>query len=70
MATEAMKKLFPDAEYVTTAADALREADGCLVMTEWAEFMKLDKEFDQMKNRTIIDGRHILSIPDAEGICW
>ena len=70
MATEAMKKLFPNAEYVSSASDALREADGCLVMTEWAEFMILDKEFDLMKNRAIIDGRHILSIPDAEGICW
>ena len=40
------------------------------MMTEWPEFTKLDKEFDLMKTRAIIDGRHILSIPDAEGICW
>ena len=70
MASDAMQKLFPTAEYAATAADALREADGCLVMTEWPEFTKLDKEFDLMKTRAIIDGRHILSIPDAEGICW
>ena len=70
MAVDAMQKLFPTVEYVVTAADALRDADGCLVMTEWTEFTKLNKEFDLMKNRAIIDGRHILSIPDAEGICW
>ena len=70
MASDAMQNLLPNAEYVATAADALREADGCLVMTEWPEFTKLNKEFDLMKTRAIIDGRHILSIPDAEGICW
>ena len=70
MASDAMQKLFPTVEYVATAAEALTEADGCLVMTEWPEFTKLDKEFDLMKTRAIVDGRHILSIPDAEGICW
>ena len=70
MASDAMQKLLPEAEYVATAAAALTDADGCLVMTEWPEFTKLDKEFDLMKTRAIIDGRHILSIPDAEGICW
>ena len=70
MASDSMQKLFPTAEYAITAAEALIDADGCLVMTEWPEFTKLDKEFDQMKTRAIIDGRHILSIPDAEGICW
>ena len=70
MASDAMQKLLPAAEYVETAAAALTEADGCLVMTEWPEFSKLDDEFNLMKTRAIIDGRRILSIPDAEGICW
>jgi len=70
MASDAMQKLLPAAEYVSSAAEALRDADGCLVMTEWPEFSKLDDEFNLMKTRAIIDGRRILSIPDAEGICW
>ena len=70
MASDAMQKLLPAAEYVETAAAALTDADGCLVMTEWPEFSKLDDEFNLMKTRAIIDGRRILSIPDAEGICW
>ena len=70
MAACAMQRLFPTAKYVTTAAEALTDADGCLVMTEWPEFTTLNKEFDLMKTRAIVDGRHILSIPDAEGICW
>ncbi|MDU9375483.1 UDP-glucose 6-dehydrogenase YwqF [Methanocorpusculaceae archaeon Sp1] len=70
MAMDTMKTVFPDAEYTDSAASALCDADGCLVMTEWPEFAKLDKEFDAMKERVIIDGRHILTIDDAEGICW
>lgn len=57
-------------EYAPSAAAALTHADGCLVMTEWPEFAKLSSEFDAMRERVIIDGRHILTIDDAEGICW
>ena len=70
MASDAMQNLIPAAEYVESAAVALTDADGCLVMTEWPEFTKLNDEFNLMKTRAVIDGRHILSIPDAEGICW
>jgi len=70
MAAPNMKKIFPAIEYCPTAADALRGADGCLVMTEWPEFTRLDKEFDLMAHTVIIEGRHILSRKDREGICW
>ena len=70
MANENMKAVFPKITYHDSAARALENAEGCLVMTEWPEFSRLDKEFDIMKNRVIIEGRRILSVPDAEGICW
>ncbi len=73
MANENMKKLFGSIEYYGSAVDALRDADACLVMTEWEEFKKLDKQFDVMKNRIIIDGRHMLTPgKDIEyvGLCW
>lgn len=70
MAMDTMKAVFPDEEYAPSAAAALTHADGCLVMTEWPEFAKLSSEFDEMRERVIIDGRHILTIDDAEGICW
>lgn len=70
MAMDTMKAVFPDEEYVSSAVAALTHADGCLVMTEWPEFAKLSSEFDAMRERVIIDGRHILTIDDAEGICW
>ena len=70
MANENMKDVFPEITYHDSAAGALENADGCLVMTEWPEFSRLDKEFDKMKKRVIIEGRRILSVPDVEGICW
>ena len=70
MAMDNMQRIFPSLEYCTCAADALHEADGCLVMTEWPEFALLDREFDGMKKRIIIEGRRILSCKDRSGICW
>ncbi len=69
-ANDNMKKMIHDIEYCSRATDALRDADACLLMTEWPEFRLLDEEFDLMKNRVIIEGRRILSCQDKEGICW
>lgn len=70
MASPSMQKVFPSLEYASSAADALRKADGCLVMTEWPEFSLLDEEFDLMTNKIIIEGRKILTPTGVEGICW
>jgi UDPglucose 6-dehydrogenase len=69
-ANSSMSKIYPDIEYYQSASEALTGADACLVMTEWPEFRKLDKEFDLMRAKIIIDARKILSCKDAEGICW
>ncbi len=70
MASTAMQRLFPGIEYGILPSDALRGADGCLIMTEWPEFSRLDKEFDLMAHKIIIEGRRILTCKGAEGICW
>jgi UDPglucose 6-dehydrogenase len=70
MANSSMQKIISDIEYFNSASDALNGADACLVLTEWPEFGELDKEFDHMRSRVIIDGRKVLSCVDAEGICW
>jgi len=73
MANENMKRLFNNVEYFTSAADALRGADACLIMTEWDEFRSLDEEFDVMNNKLIIDGRHMLAPRkgiEYAGLCW
>jgi len=70
MATESMKRYYPDIIYKENAGDALEGADACLVLTEWPEFSTLSQEFDRMKTKVIIEGRRILSLEDIEGICW
>lgn len=65
-----MRKVIPDVRYCRSAAEALRDADACLIMTEWPEFSSLDEEFDLMKSRLILEGRRVLSCEGSEGICW
>lgn len=73
MANENMRAIFPDIEYCHSAENALKDADACLVMTEWEEFKKLGGEFNVMKNKIVIDGRKIITPRkdmDYEGLCW
>ena len=70
MAGPNMKKIFPGIDYAGSAGEALKGADGCLVMTEWPEFGRIDKEFELMAHRIVIEGRRILTWNGAEGICW
>jgi UDPglucose 6-dehydrogenase len=73
MANENMRKLFGSVRYHSSAEDALSGADACLIMTEWDEFKSLDREFNVMTNRLIIDGRHMF-MPrknvEYVGLCW
>jgi UDPglucose 6-dehydrogenase len=73
MANGNMRKLFGGVRYHNSAEDALSGADACLIMTEWDEFKSLDREFNVMTNRLIIDGRHML-VPrknvEYVGLCW
>ena len=76
MASGEMKKVFDNITYHVSAAGALKDADACLLMTEWDEFRKLDPEFGFMKNSIVIDGRHMIMPEDLEqdidyvGLCW
>ena len=69
-ANKSMHGVISDVDYCQNASEALSDADACLVMTEWPEFSVLEKEFDLMKSKLIIEGRRILSCADHEGICW
>jgi UDPglucose 6-dehydrogenase len=72
MAATGMQDIFPNVHYCTSAAEALKNADACLILTEWPEFSKLNTEFEAMKSRIIIEGRKILSYDtkEKEGLCW
>ncbi|MBI2674881.1 MAG: UDP-glucose/GDP-mannose dehydrogenase family protein [Candidatus Aenigmarchaeota archaeon] len=71
-----MKAVYPDAEYAEDIASALRNADACLLLTEWDEFRRLDEsDFSGMRGRLIIEGRRVLRKESfkgfsVEGICW
>jgi UDPglucose 6-dehydrogenase len=72
MAIENMKRVFPTIEYSGKAEYALKGADACLVMTEWDEFRQLESEFENMKEKIVIDGRRVIEAKniDYEGLCW
>lgn len=70
LANSNMQGVVFDVKYCRSAAEALKDADACLIMTEWPEFVGLEKEFDLMKSRVIFEGRRILSCDGVEGICW
>lgn len=69
-ANHSMRKILPDIVYCKDVNDALREADACLILTDWPEFGKLNEEFSLMRSRVIIEGRRILTYRKKEGICW
>jgi UDPglucose 6-dehydrogenase len=70
MANGHMAKIFPDITYCSSSAAALTDADGALIMTEWPEFRNISEELSKMKQQIVIDGRHLVSGPGVEGICW
>lgn len=73
--TENAKKILKNRiEYASSVREALRDADVALIITEWAEFQKID--FNPMKTKRVFDSRKILNedlLPEDveyEGICW
>lgn len=46
--------------YASSAIDCLKDADCCIIVTEWEEFKKLKPEdFQNMRKPILIDGRRI-----------
>jgi UDPglucose 6-dehydrogenase len=60
-AVDNAKKIFGDkVAYAEKADEALRGADACVIVTEWAEFTN-PKLYASMRGRVIIDGRRVLN---------
>jgi UDPglucose 6-dehydrogenase len=73
LAAEAMAEEFPKIEYADSAAEALENANGAAVVTDWPEFADLDEEFDAMANPVVVDGRRIVERRRGivyEGLTW
>ncbi|WP_122089280.1 UDP-glucose 6-dehydrogenase AglM [Halalkalicoccus subterraneus] len=73
VATGNMRERFPEVEYADSAAEALSDADGTLVVTDWDEFAALEEAFETMATPVVIDGRRIVEPTPAityEGLTW
>lgn len=68
VAMPSCQRLHPelDIEYCTSAIEAATNADAIILVTEWAEFSRLDWQAlaRSMKGRLIVDGRNFLSQTD------
>ena len=61
---ENFKKLNNNIDYCDTIKETLKDADVCLIFTEWNEIKEMDiKDFEKyMKNPIVIDGRNCFDI--------
>jgi UDPglucose 6-dehydrogenase len=57
------QQLMPTLTYATSAAEALKNADAAIILTDWAEFRTLDWAAikGHMAGHTVIDLRNVLS---------
>ncbi|WP_252698665.1 UDP-glucose 6-dehydrogenase AglM [Natronosalvus vescus] len=77
VAADSLSKRYPeyaDLEYADSAADALENADGAVVATDWPEFDDLEAALDGMARKVLVDGRRIDIDTDAlevyDGLTW
>jgi UDPglucose 6-dehydrogenase len=61
MATSNFIELMPTIAYASSAAEALRGADACIIQADWPQFKKLGrKEYSKMRTPVVVDGRRFL----------
>ena len=68
IAMDNFKNHFPNIKYFDSWQDAVKSADGCIILTEWNEFRGLDLNElkDLMRFPVILDTKNILSIQELE----
>lgn len=61
MAMDNFIHVMPTIQYASSAAECLSGVDGCIIQSDWPEFMRLGrKEFSGMRNPVVVDGRRFL----------
>ena len=68
IAMDNFKNHFPNIQYFDSWQDAVKNADACILLTEWNEFrgMDLNKLKDLMKTPILLDTKNIISIQELE----
>ena len=68
IANHSMKNIFPDLNYFMSWEEAIKDADGVAIMTEWNEFrgISLSSLKSLLKSPIILDTRNIFSIEKLE----
>ena len=68
IAMDNFKNHFPNIQYFDSWQDAVKNADACILLTEWNEFrgMDLNKLKDLMKTPVLLDTKNIISIQGLE----
>jgi UDPglucose 6-dehydrogenase len=63
-----MYTVFPDIVYAQSCENALKEADGAIIITDWNEFkyMDLDRVALLMRQKIIVDARNIINTQELE----
>ncbi len=70
---ENYKKFYPnEIRYVENPIDALKNADCCLIFTEWPEIKKLtsDDFKNHMKKALVIDGRNLFKLENMKNVIY
>jgi UDPglucose 6-dehydrogenase len=74
VAEEVARSLLVGVEFAPSALDALRDADACVIVTEWPEFIALDwsEVRTRMNGTLVVDGRNCLdpSSVTAAGLAY
>ena len=68
IAMDNFKNHFPNIQYFDSWQDAVKNADACILLTEWNEFrgMDLNELKDLMNNPVLLDTKNIISIQGLE----
>ena len=68
IAMDNFKNHFPNIQYYDSWQDSVKNADACILLTEWNEFrgMDLNKLKDLMKTPVLLDTKNIISIQELE----
>jgi UDPglucose 6-dehydrogenase len=62
-AIETSRRVLPELEYVLSPAEAVRNADVVLLLTEWKEYRQLaPSDLDEAAGRILLDGRNCVNI--------